>query len=212
MQKRGKLRLVDASPEAALGSLDVSERAAKVAMHHGEVIGATVGEAPFGVGPDGFIGIELRGVGRKPLEMESRKPTADFSDPFSFVNARVVPDHDDPPAEMAQQVAEKIAHLAVPDVLGVALKVQADAPMPGRDGDSRDHRDAIMPVAMTDERRLPTRRPGLPDRRNQEEARLVDENDVGTQPRSVFFTRGQFLRFHRSIFSSSRSKARRSGF
>jgi hypothetical protein len=35
---------------------------------------------------------------------------------------------------------------------------------------------------------------------------------VGTQPRSVFFTRGQCLRFHRSIFSSSRSKALRSGF
>jgi hypothetical protein len=35
---------------------------------------------------------------------------------------------------------------------------------------------------------------------------------VGTQPRSVFFTRSQSWRFQRSIFSSSRSKARRSGF
>jgi hypothetical protein len=35
---------------------------------------------------------------------------------------------------------------------------------------------------------------------------------VGTQPRSVFFTLGQCFRFHRSIFSSSRSKALRSGF
>ena len=181
-------------------------------VHHGEVIGATVGEAPFGVGPDGFIGIELRGVGRKQLEMEPRKPAADVSDPFAFVNARVVPDHDDPPAEMAQQVAEKIAHLVVLDVLRIALKVQADALAAGRDGDSRDHRDAIMPVAMTDEGRLPARCPGLSNRGDQEEARLVDENDVGTQPRGVFFTRGQFLRFHRSIFSSSRSNALRSGF
>ncbi len=203
---------MDASPEAALGSLDVSQRAAKVAMHHGEVLGATVGEAPFGVGPDGFIGVELRRVGRKQLEMEPRKPAADFSDPLSFVNARVVPDHDDAPTEMAQQVAEKIAHLAVPDVLRVALEVQADALAVGRDGDSRDHRDATMPVAMTDEGRLPARRPGLSKRGDQEEARLVDKNDVGTQPRSVFFTRGQFLRFQRSIASSSRSSARRSGF
>lgn len=203
---------MNASPEAALGSLDVSQRAAKVAMHHGEVIGATVGEAPFGVSPDGFIGIELWGVGRKQLEMQSREAAADFSDSFAFVNVRVVPDHDDSPAEMAQQVAEKIAYLVVADVLRMALEVQADALAAGSDGDSRDHRDAIMPVAMMNEGRLPARRPGLSNRGDQEEARLVDENDVGTQPRSVFFTRGQFLRFHRSIFSSSRSKARRSGF
>ncbi len=203
---------MDASPEAALGSFDVSQCAAKVAMQHGDVVGATIGEASFRVGPDGFIGIELRSVGRKQFEMEPRIPSADFSDPFSFMNARVVPDYDDVPAEMAQQVAEKIAHLVVPDVLHVALEVQANALAADRDGDSRDHRDAIVPVAMTEERRLPARRPGLPNRGNQEEARLVDENDVGTQPRSVFFTCGQFLRFHRSIFSSSRSKARRSGF
>ena len=200
------------SPEAALGSLDVSQRAAKVAMHHGDVIGATVGEAPFGVGPDGFIGIELRGVGRKQLEVEPREAAADFSDPFAFVNARVVPDHDDSPAEMAQQVAEKIAHLVVPDVLRVALEVQADALAASRDGDSRDHRDAIMPVAMMNDGRRSARSPCLSHRGDQEEARLVDEDDVGTQPRSVFFTRGQFLRFHRSIFSSSRSRALRSGF
>ena len=204
--------MVDASPKAALRSLDVSQRATKVAMHHGEVVRATVGEAPFRVGPDGFVGIELRGVGRKQLEMEPRELAADFSDPFSLVDAGVVPDHDDGPAEMAQQVAEKIAHLVVPDILRVALEVQADTPAAGSNGDSRDHRDAIMPVAMTDDGRLPARRPGLSKRRDQKEARLVDENDVGTQPRSVFFTRGQFLRFQRSIASSSRSSARRSGF
>ena len=177
---------MDASPKAALGPLDVSQRAAKVTMQHGEVVGSAVGEAPFGVGPDGFIGIELRGVGRKQLEMEPRKPTTDFSDPFSFVNAGIVPDHDDAPAEMAQQVAEKIAHLVVPDVLRVALEVQADAPTPGGDGDARDHGDAIMPVAMMNDGRLTARSPGLSHRGNQEEARLVDEDDVGTQPRSVF--------------------------
>ena len=62
-QKGGQLRLVDASPKAALGPLDVSKRAAKLAMHRGDVIGATIGETTFGVGPDGFVGVEFRGVG-----------------------------------------------------------------------------------------------------------------------------------------------------
>ncbi len=204
--------MVDASPKAALGSLDVSKRAAKVTTHHGEVVGATVGETPFGVGPDGFVGVELWGVGRKEFEMQPREPAADFPNPFSFVNAGVVPDDDDGTAEMAQQVAEESAHLAIADVVRVALEVQADAPTPGSKRDARDHGDAIMPVAMMNDGRLTARSPGLSHCGDQEEARLVDEDDVGTQPRSVFFTRGQFVRFQRSMNSSSRSSARRSGF
>ncbi len=178
--------MVDASPKAALGPLDVSKRAAKMTTHGGDGVGATVGETPFGVGPDGFVRVELRGVGRKEFEMQPRELAADFPNPFSFVNAGVVPDHDDVPAEVAQQVSEEFAHLVVLDVLRVALEVQADAPTPGRNGEARDHGDAIMPVAMMNDGRLAARSPGLSHRGDQEEARLVDEDDVGTQPRSVF--------------------------
>ena len=204
--------MVEALPKAALGPLDVSKRAAKVTTHRGDVVGATVGETPFGIGPDGFVGVELRGVGRKAFQMQPREPAADFPDRFSLVNAGVVPDHEDVPAEVAQQVPKEFADLAVSDVRGVALEVQADAPTPGCQGDARDHGDAIMPVAMVNQGRLSARSPGLSHRGDQEEARLVDEDDVGTQPRSVFFTLGQVRRFQRSIFSWSRSKARRSGF
>ncbi len=204
--------MVDASAKSARGPLDVSKRAAKVTTHRGEVVGAAVGETSFGVGPDGLVGVELRSVGRKAFEMQPREPAADFPDPFSFVNAGVVPDHDDVPAEVAQQVPQEFADLAVPDVCGVALEVQADAPTPGCQGDARDHGDAIMPVAMMNDGRLTARSPGLPYRGDQEEARLIDKDDVGTQPRSVFFTRGQVRRFQRSMASSSRSSARRSGF
>ncbi len=112
--------------------------------HHGEVVGATVGETPLGVGPDGFIGVELRGVGRKALEVEPREAAAEFPNGFAFVNAGVIPDHSDVPAELAQQVPEEFADLAVPNVCGVALEVQADVPTPGCKGDARDHGDAIM--------------------------------------------------------------------
>ena len=130
---------MDASSKAAGASLDVSKRAAKATAQRDDVVRATVGETPFGVGPDGFVGVELRGVGRKAFEMQPREPTADFPNRFSFVNAGVVPDQDDVPAEVAQQVAEEFADLVVPDVLRVALEVQADAPTPGSNGDARDH-------------------------------------------------------------------------
>ena len=93
--------MMDASSKAALGPLDVSQRAAKMTTHGGDVVRATVGETPFGVGPDGFVGVELRGIGRKGFEMKPGKLMADFSNPFSFVNARVVPDDEDVPTEVA---------------------------------------------------------------------------------------------------------------
>ncbi len=92
---------MDASPKAPLGRFDVSKRAAKVTTRRGNVIGATVGETPFGVGPDGFVRVELRGVGRKEFEMQPRELAADFPNPFSFVDAGVVPDHEDVSAEVA---------------------------------------------------------------------------------------------------------------
>jgi hypothetical protein len=128
--------LVDTPPKAALGSLDVSKRAAKVTTHRGDVVGATVGETPFGVGPNCFVRVELRGVGRKGFEMQPRELATDFPNPFSFMNTGVVPDHNDVPAEVAQQVTEESADLIMPDVLRVTPEVQADPPTPGCKGDA----------------------------------------------------------------------------
>jgi hypothetical protein len=93
---------VDASSKAAGGSLDVSKRTAKAAIQRGNVVWATVGETSFGVGPDSFVGVELRSVGRKVFKMQPGELMADFSNPVSFVNARVVPDDEDVPAKVVQ--------------------------------------------------------------------------------------------------------------
>jgi len=211
-QKGGKLGALDASAEAARRSLELAQGAPQMAMQGHEIIRATVGQAPLRVGPDLFIRVELWGVGREELEVQPREATTELADPISLVDAGLVPEEEDGAAEMAQQVPEERAHLVVPDVLRVDLEVEADPLALGRDADPGDDREAIAAVAMADDRRLPTRRPGLAQGRDQEEARLVGEDDVGTQPRSVFFTRGQSFRFQRSMRTSSRSRARRSGF
>jgi len=181
-------------------------------MQRGEVVRATVREAPLRVGPHLFIRVELRGVGREELEVQPREATTELANPVSLVDADLVPEENDGAAEMVQQVPEERAHLIVPDVLRVDLEVEADPLALGRNADPGDDREAIVAVAVADDRRSRTRCPGLAQGRDQEEARLVDEDDAGTQPRSVFFTRGQSFRFQRSMRSSSRSRARRSGF
>jgi len=156
-----------------------------MALQRGKIVRATVGEAPLRVGPDLFIRVELRGVGREEFEVQPWKATTELADPISLVDAGLLPEEDDGAAEMAQRVPEKGAHLIVPDILRVDLEVEADPLALGRGADPGDDREAIVAVAMADDRCSPARRPGLAQGRDQEEARLVAEDDVGTQPHSV---------------------------
>jgi len=109
-------------------------------------------------------------------------------------------------------MAEEHADLFLPDVLEVELVVEAQAVSSRAYGDSRDDRDFVPLIAMTMNRSLASWCPGLDHIRDQQESGFVDEDDVGAQPRSVFFTRGQSCRFQRSMAPSSRSAARVSGF
>src|SRR4030042_7187993 len=79
-------------------------------------------------------------------------------------------------------------------------------------GDAGDGGDPVMAITMMQNRGLAYRAPRFKNRRDQEEARFVDKDEVGCQPCGVFFTRGQTDFFHFSMAASSLSIARRSGF
>ena len=144
--------------------------------------------------------------------MKAWEASAHVSNLLASVDAGVVPDDNHVATKVAKEMCEKAADFVVTDVLGMNPEIQSHASSLRRDADSRDDGEAIMPVAVTNNRRLTARCPGFAEGRNQKEARLVGEDDVGTQPRSVFFTLGQSFCFQRFTRSSSRSRARRSGF
>ncbi len=73
----------------------------------------------------------------------------------------------------------------------MGLEVKVEALTLWTDRDAGDDRDSITAVEMLHDRCLPDRCPGLGDRGGQKEARFIGEDDVGTQPLGVFFTRGQ---------------------
>ena len=175
-------------------------------------VGPTVGERALGELPDSFVGIELRGIAGEAVEMEAGIAGLDRADRLAAVDGAVVPDHDHVAAQMAEQIPEEGAHLGVLDVLGRQQEVEAAAPAARTHRQPGDDRDAVAPQAVAQQRGLATRCPGAPHTRDQEEPRLVDEDEVGAQPRDFFLMRGQFWRFQFSIRSSLRSSARRSGF
>ncbi len=144
--------------------------------------------------------------------MEPSETAAQLSDRSAAVDGGVVPDDDDVATQVTEQVAQELAHAVAVDVAAMESVVEAHAVPHGADRQAADDRDPVATVAVPHDRRLSFRRPGPHQRGDQLEAALVREDDVGTQPRGVFFTSGQVSRLHRSMASSSRSSARRSGF
>ena len=92
------------------------------------------------------------------------------------------------------------------------LPVEAKVIPSRADRQPRDEGQAIISVTMPQQRGLPHRRPRAMHRRGQHEAGFVDENQVGAQPREVFFIPSQAVSVHRWMAPSFRSRARRSGF
>ena len=139
-------------------------------------------------------------------------PTLEFRQGLSVVGLRIVQDCDYWTTQVPQEVAEEHAYLLVTDIVEVDLVEKAQMLALRTDSDSRDDGEFVATIAMTMHRSLAPRRPGLDNIRDQQESGFVGKHDVGAQPRSVFFTRGQSFRFHCSIASSSRSTARFFGF
>lgn len=146
------------------------------------------------------------------FDVKAGVPALESRQRFSVMSLRVIQDHDHGAAQVPQQITKEHANLVVPNIVEVKLVEKAQVPALGTDGDPRDDGDFVTAVTVPVHRSLASRRPGLDDIRDQQEPGFVGKDDVGTQPRSVFFTRGQSFRFQRSIASSFRSIARFSGF
>jgi len=203
--------LADASPKSLRRSADALQRQPEVPPQLALRVGTPIREGLLRKLPDAFVGVELRGIAGEAIEVEPGEEAAHRTDRIPFVNASVVPHQHDRPAEMAEQLAQEGADLGVLDVLRMEGVVEAQATAAGTHRDARDDGDSIAPLPVIEQRRAPARRPRLADARNQEEARFVDEDEVGTQPRGFFLMRGHSCSFQRSMASSLRSSARRSG-
>lgn len=139
-------------------------------------------------------------------------PALEFGQRFSMVSLRIVQDRDHWTAQVPQEIAEEQAHLFLPNVVEVKLVEKAQMLALRADRDSCDDGDFVASVTMPMHRSLSARCPGLDNIRDQQESGFIGKDDVGAQPRSVFFTRGQSFRFQREIASAFRSTARFSGF
>jgi hypothetical protein len=177
-----------------------------------KIVSLAIRESLLGQLPDALIGVELRRIGREALQVEPRGASAKLTYEFASMGISAVPQNNDVPRELPEQPSQEVAGLELPDVFRVELKVKVEALAAGRNRDSRDDGDPVASIEVMNRGRLAHGGPGAGDRRGQLEAGFVGEDEVGTQPPGVFFTRGQSSRMKRRISALLRSSAFFCGF
>lgn len=166
------------------------------------------------VAPEHFHGVEFRSIGR---EEERMNPLGSFEkscDALGPMCLGPIPHDDERLLQLAHKPPQEADDPRGRDVgLGIHGKVKS-YPLPvRREGQRGDHRDLPMAAPLViEDGGLTTRRPGPADQGGQQEAALVDKDDVGLQLAGFFLMSGQSTRTQRRTAFSSCSRARRSGF
>ncbi len=112
---------------------------------------------------------------------------------------------------MPEQVAQECSNIQSVRLRRRSSERERYSPALGRHNQRTDRGDPILFVKIVHDRRVSFRRLGMDHVRDEEEARFIEEDQMGPTSCGVFIW-GQRVRFHRAIAASSRSGARRSGF
>jgi hypothetical protein len=90
--------------------------------------------------------------------------------------------------QMAKQMSEKGSNVEPGKVPRLAAQVQGHLPVFRRHRHAAADREPIVPVAVEQARCLPAGCPGAADVGDEQEATLIDEDEVGAAARGVFLS------------------------
>jgi hypothetical protein len=174
------------------------------------IVGERIGLEP---GPEIFDRIELGRVRRKVFQVcRTRQYT--FVEEFALVGLEAIPDQHDGRVQLMLKMLEEV-HCALGVDVGIPMKpkVQRDTISFRQDADCSDGRDLLMRAStLAQHRGMSTQAPRAAHQGCHKHPGFIEENDGGSQARSVFFTRGQSCSIQARMRCSSRSTARRVGF
>jgi len=203
----------DATAQVGLRAGETGEGAGDIDEELGSVRGLSVGQFSLGPAPDALGRVQLRCIGWEIDQVEARVALTQSSQKGTTVDLGVVQQDHDGTSQVTQEIAEVEDDLGGVEVhVELAAEVQPTVPTAGAQTEAGKNRDSFMALPVAQQGRATPWGPGAPHQRGQLEPGLIEEDEVGSQPPGVFFTRGHSFFFHRSILASSRSRAGRSGF
>ena len=85
----------DAAAQFFWRCADAVDRADDIFHQLIDIMGAAIGQFPFGQRPDSFVGIEFRGVGGKMLDVKTWVLPQELLQGLSLVSGRVIQQNDD---------------------------------------------------------------------------------------------------------------------
>lgn len=153
------------------------------------VFGRTIGQRVFGFGPHKLIGIELWGVGGKSMHMEPLVLTKELLDDEPSVDGAAVPQQHNGSAQVPQKVTQEANDLHPRNIGAVETEVKSKALARRGDGDGGDGGNPLPAVAVSEDRGMADRCPGLAHVRDEEESAFVEEYEMGAKSSGFFLTR-----------------------
>jgi len=177
---------MDTGSKESLGVLNTVDGAEESAAELNDILWRTVGESTLGIGPHELVGVELWGVGREPMHMQPPVPAQKLLDDDAPVDGTTVPKQHNRPEQVPEKMAQESDDLHTGDVGAVEAEVKSKPLAQRGDSDRRDRRNPIPLIAVSEDGRLPDRRPGLADVRDEEEPAFVEEYQMGPKSSSFF--------------------------
>lgn len=135
-QKKREIRTDNAAAEGGGGAAHTTKGREEIARQRGEPVGSAIGERSFREGPDPLIGVQFGRVGRQELQVEARDPVTQRLDGGPFVDSSVVPEHDDRPPQVPEEMAEELTDLGLADIGSMHAVIEAEVPALRTDRDA----------------------------------------------------------------------------
>ena len=177
---------MNAGPKKSLGVSHAVDCAAESASKLNNVLGRTVGQVVFGLGPHVLVRVKLRGIWREPMHMEPLVPAHKLPNDGALVDGAAIPKEYNRPAQVLEKVAQESDDLHTGDVGTVQTEVKSKPLAQRGYGDRRDGRNPIPLIAMSEDGRFPDRCPGLAHVRDEEEPAFVEKYEMGPNSSGFF--------------------------
>ena len=180
---------MNAGPKKRLRAPDAMDSATEPTSKLNDVLRCTIGQRVFGFGPHKLIGIEFGGIGWKSMHMEPLVLANELFDDEASVDGAAIPEQYHRSAQVPEEVTQEANDLHPRNVGAVETEVKSKPLARWGDGDGGDGRNPLPRVAVSEDRGMADRRPGLADVRNKEESAFVEEYEMGPKSLGFFLTR-----------------------
>lgn len=180
---------MNAGPKKPLRVSDAMHGAAQSTSKLDNIFGRTIGQRVFGFGPHKLIGVDLWGIGWKSMRMEPLVSANELLDDEAPVDGAAIPEQHNRSAQVAQKVTQEANDLHPRNIGAVETEVKSKPLARWGDTDCGDGRNPLPRVAVSEDRRMANRCPGLAHVRDEEESAFVEEYEMGPKSLGFFLTR-----------------------